>query len=391
MPDPAREFIVHTDPSGHATGAVLMQEFEEGARPIAFMSKKMKPAERNYPVYEQELLAILNALRAWRHYLGGRHFTVLTDHQSLQYMEVSAMATPRQVRWATLLSEFHFTIKYVPGSTNVVADGLSRAAAGDAEDIERASAPPLLLSAIAEMAPMPVRIRRAAAADKHYQEMVARDDAYLKKHKLRKSRGLLYRDEGSARGEQILIPQDEELRTWILSWAHDAREGGHRGGPRMFEWLKARVWWPKMEESAQNYAKGCEACQSNKPDQQGRQGLPISIATPKRAAEVICMDFIGPLPRAATGGLTSWWWWTNSRAMSCTFHWQPQRLRMCSARWINDGSQFSECRAPSSAIATRVSLPSSGRIFGTDLARSFVAALLSTHSRTEPRSARIEC
>jgi hypothetical protein len=80
MPDPDREFIVHTDASGFATGAVLMQKFAEGLWPIAFLSKKMKPAERNYPIYEQELLAILNALRAWRHYLGGRRFTVWTEH-----------------------------------------------------------------------------------------------------------------------------------------------------------------------------------------------------------------------------------------------------------------------------------------------------------------------
>jgi hypothetical protein len=110
IPDPRREFIVHTDASGYATGAVLMQQFDEGLRPIAFLSKKMTPAERNYPVHEQELLAILNALKAWRHYLGGRPFTVLTDHQSLQYVETSAMATPRQVRW--VLRSVHAVVTY---------------------------------------------------------------------------------------------------------------------------------------------------------------------------------------------------------------------------------------------------------------------------------------
>ena len=130
IPDPQREFIVHTDASGYATGAVLMQQFDEGLRPIAFLSKKMTPAERNYPVHEQELLAILNALKAWRHYLGGRPFTVLTDHQSLQYVETSAMATPRQVRWAAWLAEFDFKVRYAPGRANVAADALSRGGAG---------------------------------------------------------------------------------------------------------------------------------------------------------------------------------------------------------------------------------------------------------------------
>ena len=295
MPDPDKEFIVHTDASGYATGAVLMQKFAEGLRPIAFLLKKMKKAERNYPVYEQELLAILNALRAWRHYLGGRHFTVWTDHQSLQYVEASAMATPRQVRWATWLSEFDFNIKYTPGETNVVADGLSRAGAGPA----RAG---LLISAVSAMAPMPIRIKRAAVNDARYQELLARSASYLARKNMEKASGLLYRrgDEGT----RLVVPDDANLRAWMLSWAHDALEGGHRGGGRMAEWLKARVWWANLQKDAEKYARGCEECQRGKPDQRGRQGLPMSIDTPQRAGEVICVDFVGPLPRAI-GGHTS--------------------------------------------------------------------------------------
>ena len=190
IPDPQRDFIVHTDASGYATGAVLMQQFDDGLRPIAFLSKKMTKAERNYPVHEQELLAILNALKAWRHYPGGRRFTVLTDHQSLQYVETSAMATPRQVRWAAWLSEFDFWIKYSPGKNNVAADALSRGAAGSGSQETAATASGdsqelaigslsqqqqqqqhgnsgerLLLSAINDLAPLPVRICMAAAAD----------------------------------------------------------------------------------------------------------------------------------------------------------------------------------------------------------------------------------
>ena len=302
MPDPAREFIVHTDASGHATGAVLMQQFDEGLRPIAFLSKKMKPAERNYPVYEQELLAILNALRAWRHYLGGRHFTVWTDHQSLQYVEVSAMATPRQVRWATWLSEFDFSIKYAPGSKNVVADGLSRAAAGGAPDAgsDARAGQRLLLQAVTEIAPMPVRIRRAAMQDAAYQQMVARTDGDLEARGMAKHDGLLYRVDVE-HGERLVVPENAALRTWMLSWAHDALEGGHRGGARLAKWLQARVWWPGIADDAQRYASSCETCQRGKADQRGKQGMPLSLATPKRAGEVICMDFIGPLPRAVNG------------------------------------------------------------------------------------------
>ena len=142
------------------------------------------------------------------------------------------MATPRQVRWATHLSEFDFGIRYAPGITNVVADALSRAAAGEAPAREP-SAPRLLLGAITEMAPMPVRIRRAAAADATYQEMLGRDVEYLRSRNLRKVEGLLYRDTGAEDGEQLVVPENAALRAWIISWCHDAREGGHRAGERM--------------------------------------------------------------------------------------------------------------------------------------------------------------
>ena len=321
IPDPKREFIVHTDASGYATGAVLMQQFDEGLRPIAFLSKKMTKAERNYPVHEQELLAILNALKAWRHYLGGRRFSVLTDHQSLQYVETSAMATPRQVRWAAWLSEFDFTIKYSPGKTNVAADALSRAAAGkphqeaggaEEETPQRQeqqqinsltsevagseAGPRLLVAAINDLAPLPVRIRTAAAADADYQATLALPREALEARQLTKQGQLLYRD-----GGQLVVPNSPALRTWLLSSAHDTLLGGHHSAAATAAWLGERVWWANMAKAAQDYVRGCEQCQRNKPDLRGRQGLPLSIETPLGAWEVWCMDFIGPLPRTARG------------------------------------------------------------------------------------------
>ena len=69
LPDPNLPFVVHTDASGFAVGAVLQQDQGKGLQPIAFLSKKMLDAETRYPVHEQELLAIIHALNSWRHYL----------------------------------------------------------------------------------------------------------------------------------------------------------------------------------------------------------------------------------------------------------------------------------------------------------------------------------
>ena len=292
LPDMEREFVVHTDASGYATGAVLMQKFDEGLRPIAFLSKKMRAAERRYPVHEQELLAILSALKAWRHYLSGRRFTVWTDHQSLQYLESSQMATPRQMRWAAWLSEFDFSVRYAPGDKNVVADALSRAD----QDEHRPEPEPLLLSALSDAGPLPVRIREAARDDPSYQALLQLPRAQLARKKMEREGDLLYLTTG-----QFVVPSSAELRTWIMAWAHDTAGSAHRGSGRMVEWIKERAWWSKIDSEVQLYCRSCEKCQRSKPNLQGRQGLPLSVETPRAVGDWLSMDFVGPFPNGGSG------------------------------------------------------------------------------------------
>ena len=69
LADQQKDYIVTTDASDYAMGAVLSQVWDDGEHPIAFESRKMNSAEQNYPTHERELLAIIHALRTWRHYL----------------------------------------------------------------------------------------------------------------------------------------------------------------------------------------------------------------------------------------------------------------------------------------------------------------------------------
>ena len=105
-----------------------MQDHGAGLQPIAYLSHKMIPAEKNYPVHEQEQLAIVHALREWRHYLHGAPFKVLTDHRSLQYMHTQPHLSTRQSRWMEFLSTFDFKVEYCEGKKNIIADALSRRA-----------------------------------------------------------------------------------------------------------------------------------------------------------------------------------------------------------------------------------------------------------------------
>ena len=117
-------FELYTDASQTGIGAVLLQD----GHPICFESRKLTPAERNYPIHELELLAVINALRAFRHYLEGcKSFTLFTDHHSLQYLFTQKDLSRRQARWSHDLADFQQTmmIKYIPGAKNH-ADPLSR-------------------------------------------------------------------------------------------------------------------------------------------------------------------------------------------------------------------------------------------------------------------------
>ena len=131
LPDPDRQFVVNTDASDFATGAVLQQDFGHGLQPIAYSSHKLSDAERRYPTHDREMLAIINMLGEWRTYLQGRQPFVVrirTDHNSLQYFMTQQSLSARQSRWLDKLSDFDFKIEYVRGPSNVVADALSRRA-----------------------------------------------------------------------------------------------------------------------------------------------------------------------------------------------------------------------------------------------------------------------
>ncbi|MGH7240308.1 MAG: pol polyprotein, partial [Candidatus Saccharimonadales bacterium] len=137
IPSIDKAFTLTTDASQFAIGAVLSQEKDGVQQPIAFLSHRMSSAERNYPTHEQELLAIVQSLKEWRYYLLGakKPIVVHTDHRSLQYLSTQPELSKRQQRWMETLHEYRLSVKYKPGSHNVVADALSRRADHEASRV----------------------------------------------------------------------------------------------------------------------------------------------------------------------------------------------------------------------------------------------------------------
>ena len=124
--DPARPTRVVTDASELAVSAILEQPGDDGAHhPVAFESRKLSASERAYPVHLRELLAVVNALRAFRPYLLDRPFDLHTDNASLQWFMTQRSLSSHQARWLNLIAEYQFRVVHIPGTSNP-ADALSR-------------------------------------------------------------------------------------------------------------------------------------------------------------------------------------------------------------------------------------------------------------------------
>jgi hypothetical protein len=133
IPNNDDQFRLETDASDFAVGAVLSQKQNNTWKPVAFLSRSLTPTQRNYEIYDKELLAIMLALEEFRRYLiDAKHpFEIWTDHANLQYFKKPQNLNRRQARWLTEIQEFHFTLHHIPGKSNSKADLLSRRAGFD--------------------------------------------------------------------------------------------------------------------------------------------------------------------------------------------------------------------------------------------------------------------
>ena len=128
MPDQSRPFQIEADASKYATGAVLTQTDSNGDRhPVAFISRTLSPTERNYEIYDRELLSIIRALEEWRHYIQGSGHTteVLSDHKNLTYFRKAQKLNRRQARWSLYLSEFDLKLIHMAGTKMGQSNALS--------------------------------------------------------------------------------------------------------------------------------------------------------------------------------------------------------------------------------------------------------------------------
>jgi hypothetical protein len=134
--DPNLETRVEVDASGYATGGILSQKYPDGLwHPVAYRSSSMSKEERNYEIYDREMLGCIRALEDWRHFLEGISFEIVTDHKNIEWWASMRDLNRRQARWTLYLSPFSFKITYRKGEL-MQADALSRFSKDQVSDKE---------------------------------------------------------------------------------------------------------------------------------------------------------------------------------------------------------------------------------------------------------------
>lgn len=122
LPNFEKMFEVNCDASWIGIGGVLSQE----GRPISFFSEKLSGSKKNYSTYDLGSYAIVQSLKHWHHYLVQREFILITDHETLKYINGQHKLSMRHTKWVVYLQEFIFALRHQTGSLNRVTDALSR-------------------------------------------------------------------------------------------------------------------------------------------------------------------------------------------------------------------------------------------------------------------------
>ena len=305
---PDRPTRLEVDASGFATGGVLLQQLDDGLwHPIAFQSESMVEAERNYEIYDKEMLAVIRALEDWRHYLEGLPdpFTIVTDHRNLEYWRTAQNLTRRQACWSLYLSRFDFRLTHKPGAAITQADPLSRLPTHqvmDAEDNKN------------QIVLQPNHFAGTAAASFEASNTLEQDirnatdlDAeVVLALRLLKQQAPRQLTEGLTDWEErdglifykgrIYVPKSLDLRRRIVQICHDSSTAGHPGRRGTQELVSRLYWWPGLTMFVKRYVSGCDTCQRCKPAQHPRATLqPHDV--PDGPWQTMGVDLVTGLPR----------------------------------------------------------------------------------------------
>ena len=290
------KIFVTCDASDWRTGACLsFGETWETARPVAYDSMQLNSAEKNYPIHEKELLAIIRALKKWRSDLLGTEFTVYTDHRTLENFDTQRDLSRRQLRWQEFMSQYEMNIVYIRGDDNCVADALSRIPEGAFPDEQTTKATPpapylawklhigAVLSISTDQSVLET-IKNGYETDEFCLRLAQNTTPGA-----RLVNGLWYI------GDRLVIPRTGDIRENLFRLAHDTL--GHFGADKCYANLRDAYYWPNMRTDLEkSYVPSCSDCQRNKSRTTKAPGPLHPLPIPDERGDSVALDFVGPLP-----------------------------------------------------------------------------------------------
>ena len=270
-----RPFCVSTDASNLGAGAVLSQVHEGQERPIAYFSHKFNGAESRYETVEQELYAVVLALKHWKHYLYGHLIHVYSDQRSLSW-GIRQSDSPRMMKWVQQLAEFDVKIFYRAGRRNTPADFLSRLKPFPGAEMiysskEKEPAVQTLYNLHLGKCENDYFLQQqlsdpqlARMMDKLKDgKMDAETDRLKRNYCLLKETGcLMHRNDNGM--DQFVVPQ--QLKPRILEEMHDSTWGAHLGIARTYEKVLQKYWWDGLKADVENWIQSCVGCSTRKND-----------------------------------------------------------------------------------------------------------------------------
>ena len=316
-PDFRKEFALFTDASDKAIGCVLSQYSENGEVVVAYGSRTLSKAEKNYSTVEKECLAVVHFTQEYRHYLLGRKFKIVSDHRPLVWLKNLKNPTGRLGRWALKLSEFDYDVVYRKGRLNSNADFLSRI---DGEEVnqtkvENPSRPMLTVSQI-KTAQNKDELCRAMIRYLRHQEIPSNSEKMEKKvicegprYMLRGDGVLLYQirgtggvKKGNLEGGDPAVVLPRSLRDAAFGLLHDHMTAGHLGFKKTLERFQGRFYWEGMYADIKTYTRECMSCNKAKTPPIRRCAPLASYTRPKGPLDKVQVDIIGKIyPQSYSG------------------------------------------------------------------------------------------
>jgi hypothetical protein len=297
QPDPSKPYTIETDSSDFGNGMALHQCDEDGKlHPVAFDGRKLHGAEIRYPTHEKELLAIKDALLKWHHYVeNGLPITVITDHDSLKYMNTVQKPSKRLARWIDEFQQYNLVIKYRPGSQAVVPDAISRRPDFYTSDGTLLNA----LSARMRNDYIPY-VREFLETGRISEEAneTARSLVIAEVANFMMEDGVLHRKVK----EGMRVPFVEfEFRGDLMQKMHD--QYGHLSYQGLANVLESRAWWPTMERDVREFIAACPNCQTQQRQRVTQEREPNELLTNPfiQPFQRWGIDLIGRLPNTMNG------------------------------------------------------------------------------------------